>query len=178
MIGLSTKSEQAVNDYLARNEQFTETDLGKEPFNKKHFLDSLEEFHEDFENYLKIEEKNAYIPNLEDALISFLKELDDVFFTQITGVLHPKMSPSEIKINFLQFNYTNILDRAILKIDWKVVGKSLYESPKINKNYKITVSLGENIHVHESSGKGSFLGVNDRSQLNMSLFSTAELIYL
>ncbi|EHD5595326.1 hypothetical protein JQY39_002780, partial [Listeria monocytogenes] len=70
MIGLSTKSEQAVNDYLAKNEQFTETDLGKEPFDKKHFLDSLEEFHEDFENYLKMEEENAYIPNLEDALIS------------------------------------------------------------------------------------------------------------
>ncbi|TYU82746.1 hypothetical protein FZX01_15680 [Listeria monocytogenes] len=48
----------------------------------------------------------------------------------------------------------------------------------MNKNYKITVSLGENIHVHESSGKGSFLGVNDRSRLNMSLFSTAELNYL
>lgn len=178
MIGLSTKSEQAVNDYLAKNEQFTETDLGKEPFDKKHFLDSLEEFHEDFENYLKMEEENAYIPNLEDALISFLKELDDVFFTQIAGVLHPKMSPCEIKINFLQFNYTNILDRAILKIDWEVVRKSLYELLKIDETYKVTVALGENIHVHESLGKGSFLGVNDRSQLNMSLFSTAELNYL
>ncbi|HAB8811457.1 TPA_asm: hypothetical protein GYS95_14695, partial [Listeria monocytogenes] len=100
------------------------------------------------------------------------------FFTQIAGVLHPKMSPCEIKINFLQFNYTNILDRAILKIDWEVVGKSLYELLKIDETYKVTVALGENIHVHESLGKGSFLGVNDRSQLNMSLFSTAELNYL
>ncbi|EAF5295717.1 hypothetical protein JSZ40_002826 [Listeria monocytogenes] len=178
MIGLSTKSEREVNDFLAKNEQFTETDLGKELFDKKHFLDSLEEFHEDFENYLKMEEEKAYIPNLEDALISFLKELDDVFFTQIAEVLHPKMSPCEIKINFLQFNYTNILDRAILKIDWEVVEKSLYELLKIDETYKVTVVLGENIHVHESLGKGSFLGVNDRSQLNMSLFSTAELNYL
>ncbi|HAO6466475.1 TPA: hypothetical protein IQC34_002897, partial [Listeria monocytogenes] len=63
-------------------------------FNKNHFLDSLEEFHEDFENHLKMEEDNTYIPNIEDALISFSKELEDVFFTQIADVLHPKVSPS------------------------------------------------------------------------------------
>lgn len=178
MIGLSTKSDEEIEEFLISNGQFTKTNLKKEPFNKNHFLDSLEEFQEDFEEYLKLQENEALIPNLEDSLVSFLTELDDGLFRRVSRILTPEGSPATITINFLQFNYTSILDQAINTINWDVVKNSFCEIFKLDQSYDIKFYLGENIHVHEKLGSGSFLGVNDLYQINSNLFTETELNYL
>ncbi|ENI4491796.1 hypothetical protein ABXZ90_002943, partial [Listeria monocytogenes] len=147
-LGMSTFSDEEEAGHIEDDlGKLAKTDIHKEKFNENHFIQSVKEFREDFRQYLKQQEHLVKVPNVKDSLLSFIEELKD----GDREIVRNRINENSIYYHFLNFNYTTLLDRA----------------------------LGENIgsvyHVHETIDNGAFLGVNDRSQINVEKISENNL---
>lgn len=147
-LGMSTFSEvekaSYIGDYLG---ELTETDIHKEKFKEKHFIQSIKEFRADFRLYLKEQERIVKIPNIKNSLLTFIDELKDGDRETVRN----RIRMESINYNFLNFNYTTLLDSALGE------------------------TIGNVYHVHETIDEGAFLGVNDRSQINIKKISERNL---
>lgn len=175
MLGLSTMKREEIESRLKNETSIEKSNIGKEEFHKDHFLDSLDEFRDDFGKYLIEQQSNTRIPEIQNSLLSFILELDEASYSTIVNRL---FGNSRFTLNFVNFNYTNILDKALEMISWENIGSNLKQIIPEFALGNPTMDLGTKIHIHEEVTTGMFLGVNDASQLNSEAFTDADLEYL
>lgn len=132
------------------------------------FMESLEEFREDLEEYLLVENNNSEIPRIEETLFSFIEEMKDGDIETLEKMFESDID-SFVKVNFINFNYTDLLDRAVNSMDWYEVESQM--SSQIKRSSIMNVSIGDLYHIHEKIHKGTFLGLNDEAQLDASKFT-------
>lgn len=159
-----------------------ETGLGKytshfSPDNANNFLECFDDAVENIPTYLE-QEKNKFdiasitendISRLSDGVLNFYQELNPrerLVFREIFE--SDKVNNSQI--NFISFNYTDILDRCIDKIadtpldQWEHNGRKQYI--KINPQI---------LHIHGTSNEYPILGISDEAQVaNQKLLSVPD----
>lgn len=129
------------------------------------FLKRLEDFELEFIKYLKGQEENLLLHN--KIGLDFKESLANYYSTK---VLHPESSLKIDKVyvnyanqsriyNFINFNYTNLLEKCISKIPQNIVSKHKYNEREINDK------IGKIIHIHGTYGLYPIIGVNDSSQI-------------
>lgn len=152
----------AWSDFESALGEYT-TNFSKE--SKNVFLKRLEDFESEFIKYLKWQEENLLLPN--KIGFDFRESLTNYYSTE---VLHPESSLKIDKVyvnhlnqsriyNFINFNYTNILEKCINKIPQNIVSKHKYNEREINDK------IGKIIHIHGTYGLYPIIGVNDSSQI-------------
>lgn len=156
--------ESALGDYTV---QFTTK-------TKQVFINRLKDFELEFIDYLKEQEEGLVFPN--EIGMKFKKALVDYYCTE---VLNPESSTKINDIyqstsnqahtyNFINNNYTNVLEKCVSKIPQRIVTKHKFNSREINDR------IGKIIHIHGKIGLQPIIGVNDSSQIkNKELASDA-----
>lgn len=141
---------------------------------KQIFIERLKDFESDFINYLTEQEKGLVFN--DEIGLSFRKALTNYYSTE---VLSPESSSTIDKIysslsneahiyNFINFNYTNVLEKCLSKIPKKIV-----TIHKFN-NKEVTDKIGKIVHIHGKIGLHPIIGVNDSNQIkNKELASDA-----
>lgn len=113
-------------------------------------------------------ENNSVIANQFSKAVNNLKlgfrevprEAVDVLFSKYGGLV----------FNFIDFNYTNTLDRLCLETS-RLVNWGIHNG---NRN-----TLGRIIHVHGTVDKDMILGVSDETQIaNLDIFKSVDMYYL
>lgn len=129
------------------------------------FMDDLDEFRDEFIKYLNKEQEKFKLGEksqdtiVHETILNFANNLRYEEEKYIKGLNYNNANIC----SFLNFNYTNTLS--------KIVGCS--STPKFLNQRKYYLS--HLIHVHRTLNDGTFLGVNDESQLNKDIFSDDEL---
>ena len=187
------KLKQSIGDYLKAQNEGAEPEINwssaEEAFGKftSEFIDvhngdqQLSESHAHFcqemAKYLSQEQERFPLKQIssdKDKLTQIVKDLRDV--TNGLRLVDRNVINSVISnigegytFNFLDFNYTNVLDNIIDALrENRVLGQRTYR----NTNYEN--SIGTLIHVHGTTDFGMVFGVNDESQLNINIFKDEE----
>lgn len=145
-----------------------EKQLGKYTFNLKNqseadnFIDDLTELRNDFIEYMKIQEKKFNIN--EDQKEDILKRTYEYFYSNLTTIESHKIRElisryNGIKFHFINFNYTNTLSNLV----------DPFSSEKITIN-KVIYSTEPVLHIHKTLKSGTFLGLDNMTQLNSDVF--------
>lgn len=101
----------------------------------------------------------TFCRNFVISVIKFYTHIRSIQSNTIQGLIyHPKID--EAKLNFIQFNYTNVFDELIIKSNLSNQFKDLRGiGNELNR-------LGANLHVHGNMNGGyPSIGVNDESQI-------------
>ena len=132
-----------------------------------------------FIDYLKKEEEHLDIENIQNFSYNFSKALSDFYLNDnlpygsaeaIKNVFSGNKSSAH-NYNFINFNYSNVLDRCLLTVENGVVKKR-----SVGGNEKKDI-IKENVHVHGKYGVYPMMGVNDSSQIsNKELAKDTEFI--
>lgn len=149
--------EKALGDYI---EKFT-------PETKHNFIDQLKDFETEFIAYL-VNEENYLVFDEKDKISSvMLKALSTYYSTDNIAkesyvelsTVYSKYEHENHIYNFINFNYTDVLEKCLDTIPEKVVCKRKHaNNNKVDK-------IGTIIHVHGKNKSHPIIGVNDVSQI-------------
>ena len=149
-------------------------DINSSNISAPDFITDLRQLKSDFKKYLE-EQTNQFIVSQENqkkaittTLSSFYKNLEENHRKKIVELL--KLY-SNLDINFINFNYTQTLDAMIESL----IGTTLKTPSGIIKNDYKYYKINNPINIHRTLNTGSFLGVNDISQLNPEPFDNLSL---
>lgn len=147
-----------------------ESELGEYTSNfsvdtKQVFIDRLKDFENEFIDYLQSLEDELFFTdnigtNIKNALIELFttKTLSPESSNALIEICNKSASQSRL-YNFINFNYTNVIENCLDTIPQKVVNKRKYQDRIINDK------IGEVVHVHGSCDLYPIIGVNDISQI-------------
>lgn len=139
------------------------------------FIDCYEDAHQNLMKYLQTEEDkfdysldSEAVLNFEKGLMHFYSELSSEDYQTITEMLQKDKNGMH-SINFISFNYTDVLDRILNSIaDYPYSHVSFDE-----KNYECIINP-EVLHVHGKIDYYPIFGVNDETQITQKeLLSTS-----
>lgn len=146
---------------------------------KYELIEQVQDFELGFIDYLKKEEEHLDIENIQNFSYNFSKALSDFYLNDnlpygsaeaIKNVFSGNKSSAH-NYNFINFNYSNVLDRCLLTVENGVVKKR-----SVGGNEKKDI-IKENVHVHGKYGVYPMMGVNDSSQIsNKELAKDTEFI--
>lgn len=126
------------------------------------FMDDFEDFHDTFLDYLE-DESEKYNPDKEQinssfqsTMRAFYSDIDEGNEKIIESKIFNKRTEG-IKLNFLNFNYTNTLTKY-----WSLLSNSI-KFPY--NNYYISVTPKKPIHIHNDLHNSALLGLNDVTQI-------------
>lgn len=183
-----TKNEIDSNDiytYIEKDRDkwsYFEMQLGQLTFTyneekKDKLLEDINEFREDFIEYMteqnslfSFDEKEAR-QSLSVTLTEYMDQLDEIEKQDIRSVY--EKYPSSVVFNFINFNYTDTLERIVKQFAPNKPFKETYIKNVRRGNY-----LREIIPVHKQLETGMFLGVNDETQINSKIFTQNEQMSL
>lgn len=158
-------TEKAFGEYT---EKFAEVNDGGQIFIEQH-----SDFCRRLADYLNNEQiclKNEQIGDKAQVIAKFCNELND--FTsglktteKVAINEHTNFASGGIEFRFLNFNYTDCLDRII-----RAAIKSGKIGTRVNRNTRYDNRIIELIHVHGTTSNGMALGVNDESQIAVDIF--------
>lgn len=147
-----------------------ELQLGKLTFNltkenTDKFMDDFLDFREQFINYMEREQEKFQIKDKDVYTIMYntLKGISDALRDNEKTYIENLFNSNNNEIFFLNFNYTNTLEQIILNIDQPI------------KTSDYSCYIKDLIAIHRTLKDGTFLGVNDETQLNASIFNQDEL---
>lgn len=140
---------------------------------KAKLLDDIEEFRDDFIDYMVDQnqqfslDKNKAKEIFVNSLVKYPSQLSVTERTDL-GSLYNSY-PSNRIFNFINFNYTDTLEQVA----------NLFEKNNLNvnslvKNNYLTNHIGKIIPIHKQLNNGMFLGVNDETQINSKIFNEIE----
>ncbi|MBC2149693.1 AbiH family protein [Listeria booriae] len=141
-------------------------------FNVDEYMNSLEEFRNDFEDYLIEEGSKVEQPRIDETLFSFIQDMKEGDRETIERLYENVASPDTI-VNFVNFNYTELLDKAVFDVEWNRVANEL--NTMIKRTVIGRANFGKLYHIHEKINDGAFLGVNDEGQLDAIKFTEESL---
>lgn len=140
----------------------------KKGLNADDYCDSHDDFCEKLANYLEKqqsridfeENRNQVIKGFVSVLKSYTNGFRDTEIDDINDIIKPL--PGAMCFNFVNFNYTDTLDRciSIAEKERTFLGSREYKST-VYGNY-----IEKSIHVHGTTKKSMVFGVNDISQLS------------
>lgn len=149
-------------------------DINNSTITASGFITDLRELKSDFKNYLE-EQTNEFSVSQENqkkatatTLSSFYKNLAENHRKKIIELI--KLY-NNLDIHFINFNYTQTLNamiKSLIGTNWKI------SSGIIKHDYKY-YKINAPINIHRTLKTGSFLGVNDISQLNPEPFDKLSL---
>lgn len=138
------------------------------PETKKLFIEQVKDFEKGFINYLKNQESELSFDNgqriartMIDALMSYYS--DDNLPRQSSKdieKIYDKYKMENITYEFINFNYTSVLEKALNTIPQKIVSK------RNGSNTEYIDKIGSIIYVHGRSNRYPIMGVNDASQIS------------
>ncbi|MBQ9070172.1 MAG: hypothetical protein IJY23_02335 [Clostridia bacterium] len=133
---------------------------------KQDFLDQLKDFEGEFIEYLKLQESMLSFDEektISEHMINALRgyydggKLAPESRTTISNIYSNHASEDYI-YNFVNFNYTTVLEECLKTISQGVVGKRKHSGERVDK-------IGKIVHVHGKSDLHPIIGVNDVSQI-------------
>lgn len=139
------------------------------------FIECYEDAHEKIIEYLEGERKkysdsvsDANAKKLRDGITSFYQELPPVDRDIFHSIFKSDESDNTI-IQFISFNYTNLLDKCVEVLAKEPLKRWTYAT---TKEMRVNKSV---IHIHGTSSKFPILGVNDPTQIeNQELLSVPQ----
>lgn len=145
---------------------YFEMQLGKLTFEhgqkiKDKLLDDIEEFREDFIEYMTEQNENfSFDESIAQevfmrSLTHYMYQLDKTERDALLSLYSKNTSPRQF--NFINFNYTDTLEQIV----------NALEPSQAN-------TIGTIIPIHKQLQTGMFLGVNDETQLNSKIFGRFE----
>ncbi len=156
----------------AENWSYFEKELGARtntpPLNTiSGFQKCMEDFLDHFSDYLRSEEEridytsnpNELISRFKSSLLDRRNVLEGKFRRKLNAAL--PLSPEDYNYCFINFNYTNVLDRCI----GVIAKKNLSIRMRSTGNGVVSDSISESVHVHGSLNDVPIMGVNDESQI-------------
>lgn len=138
------------------------------PETKKLYFDQVKDFEKGFINYLKIQESKLLFNNSQkiahmmiDALLSYHSDnnLPRQSAKDIERI-YDKYKNENITYNFINFNYTSVLEKVLNTIPQKIVCK------RKGSNTEYIDKIGSIVYVHGRSDRHPIMGVNDVSQIS------------
>lgn len=137
-------------------------ELTKNPeVNEKEFMSALDDLNEDLNAYLRIEQDKFDLTgktiDIQNYFDNFLKQIPEQHKDSIKKYFRDKTSSTDT-LKILSFNYTNILDRLVKKINNKV-----FNSIRGNN---VPCYIKDVEHAHGTLDFAQVLGLSDDSQLN------------
>jgi hypothetical protein len=132
---------------------------------KDNLLDDIEEFREDFIEYMTEQNKKFSFDKskaqevLVKSLTEYMYQLDKTEKDDLFSIY--SNHPSQRQFNFINFNYTDTLEQVMNVF-------------KPNQS----IAIGTIIPIHKQLQTGMFLGVNDETQINSKIFDELEQISL
>lgn len=149
-----------------------ETALGKYTLEftsetKQDFIDQLRDFENDFMEYLESQEDMLSFDSttqisatMTEALKRYYGNGNFAFESQLAiERIYSTRNSENHTYNFVNFNYTNVLEKCLDTIPQKVVNRRKHNDvEKVDK-------IGKVIHVHGKSGSYPIIGVNDVGQI-------------
>ena len=159
----SSKEDWSDFEYILGKLTF---DLEEDKIKPNVFMDDLDDFRDAFIDYMNNQQKLFDFNRDEknDIVINTAKDyyrsLDYKHRLYITNLINQN---SEVQINILNFNYTDTLKKIL---DASSKSFSLWNKSHVIKNH---------IYVHRTLEDGTFLGVNDLSQLKSEIFTPLDL---
>ena len=144
---------------------------------KDKLLEDIEGFRDDFIDYM-IEQNKRFSFERNKAKSVFIKSLvrymDQLNETEKVDLLSIyNLYPSNRTFNFVNFNYTDTLEQIVNIFE---PNKSFARSVVKRASYENL--LGTIIPIHKQLNTGMFLGVNDDTQINSTIFDSIEKISL
>ncbi len=146
---------------------------------KDDLIEQVQDFELGFIQYLKEQEKILDIENIENFSERFKKALSDFYLNgnlpvgsaEAVRKIFSGNSVNAYNYYFINFNYSNVLDRCLKTIQDGVVKKR-----KVG-NSELIDKIKDNVHVHGKYGVYPMMGVNDASQiLNKELAKDSEFL--
>ena len=108
-------------------------------------------------------------PEVIDTFIDFLlKSADDIMLRPTLLRLNESRKRNNTQIHFITFNYTDTLDRIVMKVKEK--DKTL-QTIQTNSSVVYKTSVGNIYHVHGTLDSSLIMGVDNHEQLNGSNIS-------
>ncbi len=148
--------------------------------NENEFIECYEDLHTKMAEYIRMVEKE-YKDNLitDEAIESFCNGIIN-FYQELSPqeqkIFKPLMNVSKsgsITFSFISFNYTNILDRYIIRSVKK--HKSFQVFNTINVNYSMSINANV-LHIHGTTDHFPILGVGNESDVaNKDLLKNSEI---
>lgn len=136
--------------------------------NKQDFIDQLKDFEREFVQYLKEQEEALCFDDsdaISNVMLGALKEYyknDNLPIESaqiISGIYSNRARESRV-YNFVDFNYTEVLENCLKTIKSGIVVK------RVVSGIEHTDRVGKIIHVHGSFDNSPIIGVNDISQIS------------
>lgn len=136
--------------------------------NKQNFIDQVRDFEKEFIAYLKWQESTLSFKESDKIAHIMIEALTKFYSSDNLAVesnnavanIYNKLNAESFFYNFVNFNYTSLLSKALQTIPQNIVRKRKFssQSEKIDK-------IGKIIHVHGYCDKLPIIGVNDASQI-------------
>ena len=149
-----------------------ESALGKYTLNftpetKQDFIDQLKDFEKDFIDYLKGQKEMLSFDTFKsisdmmvDALIGYYNNGNLAYESKLAiSRIYSQHAAENHVYNFVNFNYTDVLEQCLATIPQQIVCKRKYNGvERIDK-------LGRTVHIHGTCDFQPIIGVNDISQI-------------
>lgn len=138
---------------------------------KYKFLEQLKDFQDGFIDYLKKQESKLSFDNSDDILNKFINALMTFYSSEnlpmgsslMVKNLYDSHRLEEHRYNFINFNYTSILEKCLQTIPNRIVCKRAVSGEKIDR-------IGQIVHVHGYCDQYPLMGLDNDSQIiNKSL---------
>ena len=175
------KLKKDISNYLEYGgETWADFEMGLAKYTEKFtvedaesFLECYEDAHEGIIDFLEEVERSVDFNNiseeqskqLKDGILHFYRELRPADRREIEEIITAGKT-SSTKINFVSFNYTDVLDKCIENISSAPLEQWRYS------NYNYSTAIGSLLHIHGSLEEYPILGVSDEAQIaNKELLS-------
>ena len=136
--------------------------------NKQDFIDQVKDFETEFIAYLKWQESTLSFKDSDKIAHIMIEALTKFYSSDNLAIdsssalakIYNKSSAESHFYNFVNFNYTSLLLKALQTIPQNIICKR-----KHNENAEKADKIGKIIHVHGYCDKLPIIGVNDASQI-------------
>lgn len=166
LLGLAENIDKDTKNWSNFEKQMGRYTTEFTPESKQDYIDQLDDFAKEFTTYLSEQGTSLYFD--KDKISAHMIHALTQFY------VYPNLHTASAKrildifklyradnyyLDFINFNYTSVLDHCLECIPNKLVGQHDYDSKKHN------IKIGDIVHVHGTSQDSPLMGVNDVSQI-------------